>query len=59
MTDQIKEGSVVQLKSGGPKMTVCRVHDENGTATVSCDWFVQDKKESADFRLSSLSLVIE
>ena len=37
MTDQkFKVGDVVQLKSGGPTMTVTNVA---GTDAVSCTWF--------------------
>jgi len=34
---QLKVGDVVQLKSGGPKMTV--ESDESAGAKVSCVWF--------------------
>jgi len=39
---EIVAGSVVQLKSGGPLMTVQQVADHWGTLTAWCDWFVQD-----------------
>ena len=35
---QFKVGDVVQLKSGGPKMTVTYVNPSEGK--VFCDWFV-------------------
>ena len=35
MSDQIKAGDVVQLKSGGPKMTVGWVED----GEALCQWF--------------------
>ncbi|MCK1681759.1 DUF2158 domain-containing protein [Bradyrhizobium sp. 147] len=62
MSDQeIKAGSVVQLKSGGPLMTVQQVADHWGTLTAWCDWFVQDKapwkKEHDTFPVTSLKLV--
>ena len=57
----IKPGSVVQLKSGGPTMTVNWVGDSLGTLSAYCDWFIQDKapwkKESALFPVTSLKLL--
>lgn len=53
MSAEIKAGNVVQLKSGGPLMTVEQVGDHMGTIKAWCDWFVQDKppwkKEDAVF----------
>lgn len=61
MNAEIKAGSVVQLKSGGPLMTVSSVGDIYGEPTVWCDWFVQDKapwkKEHGSFPPSSLKLI--
>lgn len=63
MADEIKVGSVVQLKSGGPKMTVSQVgvphlHE---VEHAWCDWFVQDKapwkKEKGTYPLTSLKLI--
>lgn len=62
MTDdnaaRIKAGDVVQLKSGGPKMTANWVEDQYGTMSANCDWFVQDKapwkKENGTFPVTSL-----
>ncbi|RUV30048.1 DUF2158 domain-containing protein [Mesorhizobium sp.] len=39
MANEIKAGSVVQLKSGGPRMTVAWV-DEN---EAYCEWFSEEK----------------
>ena len=59
--DEIKAGSIVQLKSGGPHMTVAWVQDEDGEVSTWCDWFVQDKapwkKEGSRFPISSLKLL--
>ena len=41
-----KPGDTVQLKSGGPVMTIRRVGD-NGQ--VVCNWFVGQKIQEADF----------
>lgn len=48
--NQFNTGDVVQLKSGGPKMTVVKVDDfESGSLIVVCSWFVGTKKETASF----------
>ena len=39
MSSEFQAGDVVQLKSGGPGMTVEMVSDGNGTITVHCSWF--------------------
>ena len=40
MTDTFRVGDVVQLKSGGPRMTVTSVdNDAAGVPTVWCTWF--------------------
>jgi uncharacterized protein YodC (DUF2158 family) len=60
-TSEIKAGSVVQLKSGGPSMTVSWVQDSYGTMSAYCEWFVQDKapwkKDGAEFPFTSLKLL--
>jgi uncharacterized protein YodC (DUF2158 family) len=48
----LKVGDVVQLKSGGPQMTVCKI-DEEGI-TINCCWFNGKKVEKADFPLETL-----
>lgn len=55
MSDQFKAGDVVQLKSGGPKMTVTQVgkHQIHGP-TVWCTWFVGTKQESGTFPPAAL-----
>jgi uncharacterized protein YodC (DUF2158 family) len=50
MTVQWKEGDVVQLKSGGPKMVVDGViYFSDDSASVHCVWFVVSKKEECSF----------
>jgi uncharacterized protein YodC (DUF2158 family) len=60
-TPGIKKGSVVQLKSGGPHMTVAWVQEEDGETIAYCDWFIQDKApwkhEGRAFQLTSLKLL--
>jgi uncharacterized protein YodC (DUF2158 family) len=50
----IKAGDVVQLKSGGPKMTVDWVDPE--TNTTLCTWFEGAKRNEAPFSTTSLVL---
>ena len=56
MSGQFQVGDVVQLKSGGPKMTVTQVgnHEIYGP-TVWCAWFVGTKKENDTFPPGSLA----
>ncbi|MFP6772518.1 MAG: DUF2158 domain-containing protein [Alphaproteobacteria bacterium] len=51
MADTFSVGDTVQLKSGGPIMTVTSVGDEYGEIKVNCTWF--DKKDEQKY--SSLS----
>ena len=42
-------GTLVQLKSGGPVMTVEKVYTApDGDSRVSCQWFDNDKKLSKE-----------
>jgi len=47
-------GDVVQLKSGGPLMTVTLTEDQtmqlDGGEKIACDWFVNGKHSGAFFR---------
>lgn len=51
-----REGDLVQLKSGGPKMTV--VIDQIGNHLI-CKWFVGGKLNSGQFSLDSLISWVE
>ncbi|MCC3159689.1 DUF2158 domain-containing protein [Hymenobacter sp. 15J16-1T3B] len=42
-------GDVVQLKSGGPIMTVTLPAAESRDGRVWCTWFVEGKKETSGF----------
>lgn len=55
-SEQIREGDLVQLKSGGPVMTVVRV---NGPGTLSCKWFKGSKVNTDYFPPSALRKVPE
>jgi uncharacterized protein YodC (DUF2158 family) len=48
-------GDVVELKSGGPKMTVATVNDPPGK--VWCQWFDGKKKDSGTFAMETLKPV--
>jgi uncharacterized protein YodC (DUF2158 family) len=54
MVNQFKAGDVVQLKSGGPKMTVTEIELFNGKPVVYCSWFVGTKQEKSDFTPEAL-----
>lgn len=49
-----KAGDIVQLKSGGPKMTVARLED-NGANAV-CGWFIGKKEQLKTFPVAMLKL---
>lgn len=59
MADTFKEGDVVQLKSGGPIMTVIKVaNNASGELRVWCVWFDNKQVEqSSTFPPSSLDTV--
>ncbi len=59
MSDQIKAGVVVQLKSGGPHMTVDKLRQWQGQTEADCDWFEGTKQHSGSFPLTSLKVVTE
>jgi len=55
--NEIKQGDVVQLKSGGPRMTVSLVaKDKDNVEVLSacCDWFEGSKAVKGTFPLHSL-----
>lgn len=40
----MQPGAVVMLKSGGPEMTVLRVHEQEGYSLAACVWFDLNQK---------------
>ncbi len=55
MADAFKCGEIVQLKSGGPKMTVNHsTETPKGNTVYSCQWFAGSKLESGVFAEDSL-----
>lgn len=59
MAGEFKAGDVVQLKSGGPKMTVSQTGKAamTGKAMVWCDWFDGPKRTNEAFSPESLKLI--
>jgi uncharacterized protein YodC (DUF2158 family) len=52
-----KLGDIVQLKSGGPSMTVYEVDNDFGKPVVRCQWFAGKKLESGTFAVESIQPV--
>lgn len=53
----IVPGAIVQLKSGGPQMTVESVGNYTGRRKASCSWFIDGKQETNLFTIPSLKVV--
>jgi uncharacterized protein YodC (DUF2158 family) len=56
MGEQFQEGDVVQLKSGGPKMTINKIEDWDGGRRAWCKWFQGTDSKEDVFPVSSLKL---
>jgi uncharacterized protein YodC (DUF2158 family) len=39
MPHELKLGDVVMLKSGGPRMTITRIDEKDGSPMICCEWF--------------------
>jgi uncharacterized protein YodC (DUF2158 family) len=58
MAEEIKAGDTVELKSGGPLMTVERVFAGiKNEPKAACQWFEGSKAMSENFSVSSLKKV--
>ena len=60
MADSFKAGDVVQLKSGGPHMTIQQIGTYaslGGAHGAQCVWFDKTKQEKGVFALSNLHKV--
>jgi uncharacterized protein YodC (DUF2158 family) len=55
MSEEIKAGDVVQLKSGGPVMTVASVGDYMGEPSAWCEWFDGKKPYKETFALVTVT----
>jgi uncharacterized protein YodC (DUF2158 family) len=51
---KFKIGDIVQLKSGGPTMTVTEPHEYEGDLSYVCTWFAGKKNERARFPENAL-----
>ena len=59
MERDLKVGDEVQLKSGGPIMTVGRIWAERGQTMAHCDWLEGNKRQSGSVSVTSLKLADE
>jgi uncharacterized protein YodC (DUF2158 family) len=57
MANEIKIGSIVRLKSGGPNMTVEAIFLDHGGAWVRCSWFDDTKRISRIFGLDAVESI--
>lgn len=53
MSTTFKVGDIVQLKSGGPEMTIQRLPSQH-SSNYTCQWFAGKKLESGHFEEDSL-----
>jgi len=51
-------GDMVELKSGGPAMTIERFDNIGGQPSAWCTWFVGSQRTHADFVLAALQKVL-
>ena len=56
MAEKFKIGDIVQLKSGGPKMTIKAPYSDGD---YFCQWFAGNKLCDGDFNEESLVLIQE
>lgn len=54
MSDKLVDGTVVQLNSGGPLMTISHFDDEKDQ--YYCEWFVKDERKFGFFNGTSISV---
>ena len=61
MAQKFKPGDIVQLKSGGPAMTVESIHTDSLSGTFKgyfCEWFKGASKERAHFTEDTLQIYV-
>jgi len=56
-SQKFKIGDTVELKSGGPAMTVNSITEETGE--IYCQWFAGDEVKDGYFPPDSLQLVVK
>jgi uncharacterized protein YodC (DUF2158 family) len=54
--EEFKLGNIVQLKSGGPKMTVSEPQGRNVSGKVFCQWFAGSKLEQGFFPKEAIEI---
>jgi uncharacterized protein YodC (DUF2158 family) len=59
MTEKFPIGTIVQLKSGGPKMTVQDLRHASPLGLYACTWFAGARLEHGSFREETLQLYTE
>ncbi len=59
MTEQFKAGDMVQLKSGGPRMTIREIEDWDGGPRAWCQWFQGTDSKEGVFPLTSLTIATQ
>jgi uncharacterized protein YodC (DUF2158 family) len=58
VSNEIRVGEIVKLKSGGPKMTVeSSFNDAHGKRCVRCVWFDKDKLMRDAFQIDAVENV--
>ena len=58
--EDLKIGDTVQLKSGGPAMTIRSIENySGGRQEALCDWFDGNDKKEGKYPLTSLKLYTE
>jgi uncharacterized protein YodC (DUF2158 family) len=57
MNDGFEVGDIVQLKSGGPAMTIERFDTIGGQPSAWCTWFDGTRRIDQDFVLAALQKV--
>jgi uncharacterized protein YodC (DUF2158 family) len=55
MTNDLRPGDVVQLKSGGRNMSVARIEDQDGVLSAKCHWLEGNKKQTRMFPIDLLT----
>ncbi len=50
----MKVGDVVELKSGGPQMTIESIYDFGGVDRASCVWFDGTERKEGNFPVDTL-----
>ncbi len=60
MTNKLKTGDIVHLKSGGPNMTIAEIDkDRHNNYTIFCHWFAGAKRESGWYAEETIVLTQE